>query len=424
MVQRIKKLAGRVIPPLRKHPYYTGGALLLILLLFFFFGGNGNSNNESASPEARTVEQVAVSEYSTSGAAGIAVPTANGNSFVVRAEAGGRVTRIVASGTRVAEGAVVAELENSAQRAALTQAQGSYEAALAGQGGTDTSREAALTDGVRVWKSSTVSAADVMRTSVDELFGDPRSGSFGLFIEAFGDAPRLVETRRELEKTFDRWEEEIQTITEQNVEKALATLATDLATIGSLIDELSALAPRQPLTAMSESERIALVAQLSDARSSITALERTVDGTRTDIKSSSGSSVSLAEAQVKQALGAYQAAQAAYNKTLVRVPFSGRVTAVSIVVGDIISIGSDVALVVPDEGVPTEASFALPLSAVKFTPAGAYVFTVDENNTLQSITVKTGLVTANAIITTGLSGSELIVKDVRGLKAGERVKSQ
>lgn len=423
MMSMLKKWAERVIPPLKKHPYYTGAAVLLIILAIFFILKNGANEEAQEEPRARAVEQIAVSEYSTSNAAGIAVPTAGG-SFVVRAEAAGRVTRVVSEGSRVAQGAIVAELENSAQRAALTQAQGAYEAALASQGGTATSREAALTEGIRVWKSSTVSAADVMRTSVDELFGDPRSGAFGLFIEGFGEAPRLVETRRELEKTFDRWEEEVTTLTAQGVEQALSILASDLATIGTLIDDLAALAPRQPLTAMPESERIALVAELSEARSSVTALERSVDGARTAIKNSSGSSSSLAEAQVKQALGAYQAAQAAYNKTFVRVPFSGRVTAASVTVGDIISIGSDVALVVPDKGVPTEASFALPLSAVKFTPAGAYVFTVDESGALQSVVVKTGLVTANAIITTGLSGSEFIVKDVRGLKAGERVESQ
>lgn len=423
MLTHIKSFSGQAIALFRRHPYYAGGALLLIVALVFFINGNGASNENVEEPALRTVELVAVRDYSTSAAKGIAVPTAGG-SFVVRAEAAGRVTRVVAPNSRVAQGAVVAELENSAQRAALTQAQGAYEAALAGKGSTATSREAALTEGVRVWKSSTVSAAQVTRTSVDEFFGDPRKGIFGLSLEAFGDAQRLVGIRRSLEQTFDRWESETTIVSEKNVEQSLETLAADLASLGSLIDDLTALIPRQPQNSMSASERVTYVTSLSSARSSITTLERSVDSARTSIKNASGSSSSLADAQVKQALGAYQAAQAAYEKTFVRVPFSGTVTAASVAVGDIITVGADVVLVVPDKGVETTASFALPLSAVKYTPTGAYVFTVKEDGTLESIPVQTGLVTANAIITTGLSGNERIVKDVRGLKAGEHVEQK
>src|SRR3990167_9035693 len=114
------------------------GALALILLAFFFMGGD-TSEEIAATTDARTVATLSVADYGA-GALGTAVPTVSGQAYLVRAEAGGRVTKIHATGT-VAAGAVVAELENSAQRAALTQAQGVYEAALAAAGGNVTGQD-------------------------------------------------------------------------------------------------------------------------------------------------------------------------------------------------------------------------------------------------------------------------------------------
>ncbi len=49
------------------------------------------------------------------------------------------------------------------------------------------------------------------------------------------------------------------------------------------------------------------------------------------------------------------------------------------------------------------------------------MFTVPENNTIRGIAVETNLVTTNSINVTGLTGNEIIVKDVRGLKEGDEV---
>jgi multidrug resistance efflux pump len=401
----------------------TLGALALIVVVIIasiFLLGGTNEESEAAAG-LREVSMIKVADLGT-GASGIAVPTANGNSYVVRSEASGKVLRAIKTGP-VAQGAVIAQLESSAQRASLLQAEGVYESAVAASGGNETTQASARQDGVRTWTSATVDVAETLRTSIDTYFADIRGtgGTSGFKLESYGAAPEFNTARDSIERNIlDRWESE--SVNESNVVEKLAQLNTDLTTIGSLIDKIAALVPRQNITNVySESDRAADAAALSTARAAITTQQENVDSARTAITNASGSGDASAQAQVKQALGSLEAARAAYAKTTVRAPFAGTLTSVSVKAGDIVSTGGDIAIIVPNEGVETERRFVLPLSAVKYTPAGALVFLVNAEGSLESKSVETGLVTADSITVKGLNGDETIVKDVRGLKAGEKV---
>lgn len=71
---------------------------------------------------------------------------------------------------------------------------------------------------------------------------------------------------------------------------------------------------------------------------------------------------------------------------------------------------------------PEQSLLLLPLTSVKLSSTKSEVFVVDAGQVLQSIEVETGSVLANTIeITTTLGPDLLIVKDVRGLKAGQVV---
>jgi len=60
-----------------------------------------------------------------------------------------------------------------------------------------------------------------------------------------------------------------------------------------------------------------------------------------------------------------------------------------------------------------------PLSALKLTPNGAFVFTLSATSSLTSIKVTEGAILGEDIqIISGLDGSEIIVTDARGLKDG------
>ncbi len=64
----------------------------------------------------------------------------------------------------------------------------------------------------------------------------------------------------------------------------------------------------------------------------------------------------------------------------------------------------------------------IPLSAIKITPDGAFVFTLSDTNTLQAMGVVPGALMGEDIqIESGLRSDMLIVKDARGLKTGATV---
>lgn len=393
--------------------------LIVVAVIGFFFLRSGETAPE-IKPGLPQVGVISVADYAE-GALGVAVPTANGNSFVIRSEAGGKVTRAAERG-RVEQGTIVAQLENSAQRAALTQAEGAYEAAAATAGVNETSQETARKDAVVTWTSTTVSAAKVIRTSIDTYYGVVRGpqGASGFQLEAYGAADDFNTARTAVEKIFDRWETE--QVTETNSAAKLTELSSDLSKIGSLVDRIAAIIPRQPISAIySEDDRTDDATSVATARASITTLVDNVNTVRTALSSASNTGSASAQAGVKQALGALEAAQSAYEKTVIRAPFAGTLVAVNVRSGDVILTGNDIAIITPQEGVKTSRSFALPLSAVKYSPAGAFVFLVNTDGILESREVQTGLVTANSISVEGLEGTEQIVKDVRGLKSGEAV---
>jgi multidrug efflux pump subunit AcrA (membrane-fusion protein) len=134
-----------------------------------------------------------------------------------------------------------------------------------------------------------------------------------------------------------------------------------------------------------------------------------------------GQTVSASDAQLKQAFGVLESARSALNKTIIKTPVSGTITAASISVGDIINIGNDVVFVTGDTNTAAvENSVTVPLTAVKFTPTKAYIFSVAEGK-LIAHEVKTGLVTSNSITISEFGDVTQIVTDVRGLKAGDAV---
>jgi hypothetical protein len=70
----------------------------------------------------------------------------------------------------------------------------------------------------------------------------------------------------------------------------------------------------------------------------------------------------------------------------------------------------------------TTGPIKIPLSALKLTPNGAFVFSVSASSTLVSIPVKEGAILGEEIqILSGLDGSEQLVTDARGLKDGMTV---
>lgn len=433
-----------LIQTLKNHPYYSISIVLgLILVLVFVFSPNDQEQTEDATNETRSVNTISVSEHSQ-GALGVAVPTAQGNSFVIRAESSGRVEETAKVGATVQKGTILARLDNAAQLAALTQAEGNYDAAVAGAAQSDVSVSdseggliAAKQDAVSSNRNALSSWNSVLFNTVDQLFSNPHSNLPGVLIEASGKAPMLNTERVALAVVLSDWQNDTDALSETDntteINRALDSAINRTQRLINMVDIFVTLLPKHsPDDSITASDLASLQVEFAAARTSLnsdltslssakTALLRAEDAlNKAKIGGTSGN-LSAANASIKQALGSLQSARSSYAKTIVRAPFAGTISSLNIAVGDIINVGTDVAIIVPEAGEETTKSFNLPLSAIKYTPDNSYVFTVDETGTLESVSVQTGLVTANYINVTGLNGDEVIVNDVRGLKAGQRV---
>jgi multidrug efflux pump subunit AcrA (membrane-fusion protein) len=390
-----------------------------LLLIVLVFASKDSKSTEVVEEVTNSPRNVAL--YNIAADQGTAVRTADGSAFIVRSQSGGRVDRVAKVGDKVVAGANVAQIENSAQRAALIQAEGAYDAAVASAGGNVTSQASAKQDAVRTWNNETVGSARVIYNSIDAYFSVSRNSSITGFrgLESFGAAETFNQRRVAIEEILKSWELSASTINEANVVEKLNALGNDLTLIGTFIDDLAALVPRQSIDEnYTDTERSEDTTRIGNARASITGSQRQIDAALSAIENSSGSNAAFSNAQVKQALGVLESARAAYGKTIIKTPVSGTVTAVSISVGDIINVGSDVVFVAGDNGTAVEDSVTVtvPLTAVKFTPSKAFVFTVED-----------GKLVAHEVKSITISGSEGItdiVNDVRGLKEGDVVVTQ
>lgn len=442
LFSQAKKYGDKTLSYAKANPYHALFVVGLVVVIGAIVLSQGKTEEEPVENAKRTVSTMSVADFAE-GAVGIAYPTASGDAFVVRAEASGRVTSAAKVGTKVAPGTIVAQIENASERASLTQAQGSYDAARAAAAQSDISAEdarAALTsakqDAVADNRAALAAFTNVLYNTVDQLFTSPRVNP-GVRIDASGQAPRLGEDRKALTSALSDWEKDLASINEStDTLRLTATLdraSSRISDLSNLVNTFVTLLSRnQTGGQFSETELATFASEFAAAQATLNtqtanleaakiALRRAEEDVNSAAIGGTGGEVSAANAQIKQALGVYQAALANYNRTIVRAPFAGTITTQNVKVGDIINTGTDVSIIKPDTGVETARWWHLPLSAVKYTPDNAYVFVVNSENKIEAVEVETGLVTASNIRVSGLKGDETIVKDVRGLKSGDEV---
>lgn len=283
----------------------------------------------------------------------------------IQAEVGGRVTSVpVTAGAQVGAGSVIATLENASERASVLQAQGSYEAALAGaaQGNSglrdaEIGLESAQNQAVTTYKSLNTTVSGVLRGTIDQYFSNPNTTIPGVKIGGT-DTALMNSTRVRLQKSLAGWQQKTLTITtKSDLPQALdeaeiiikdVLVITDQIILGlNRSSDSTTISPeekRAQITAFS-AVRSGLIANLSDinnTRSAITSANENL--TRAKI-SSTGSTVSSADAQVKIALGSLRAAQASLEKTILRSPISGTVDVLRIKTGDFVSPSTPLAQV-------------------------------------------------------------------------------
>ncbi|MEN9920403.1 MAG: hypothetical protein RL538_296 [Candidatus Parcubacteria bacterium] len=490
------------------------GVAVAIFFGIKFFGADSAPLNEASAtkPEVtvRSVSELASSaSFDTVGKVE-AVSEAN-----LQTEAGGRITAVnVKVGDTVAAGSVLATIENSAQRAALLQAQGSYEAALAAAAQSSISRGESGT-AVTSAKSSLVNAIrggynnsnTVVISNIDTFFSSPDSYVPGLKINSKGDAGLFNSERVAYQSILPEWSARVNSLTPDSNLAAEAAYAKENInrTIAFCDMFIQLFSEHDGSNAYTDEElktnvqtfstlKAGLIQNLSAIEAAEAQLKNANDAaTRTSL-SATGGSASAVDAQVKIALGSLQAAQASYQKTIVRSPIQGVVNALYLKTGDYASPGQPAGIVANNNGLqiktfvnevdsanlnvgdavtleggasgvitakaealdPSNGKVAIvigvnpdskltngatvkvtfsqvsqaavsdkilvPLSALKITPDGTFVFTVNQEGALVSVPVKQGQLYGDTVeILEGVTKETRIVTDARGLKEGQSV---
>lgn len=432
----------------------------------------------------------------------------------LQSESGGRVTGVnVKIGDTVRAGQVLATIENSAQRAALVQAQGSYEAALAASAqsnvGVDdagTTLRNAKNNAVNTCNGAYSTVNGVVLNNIDQFFTYPNGSIPGLRIDGYGKTEEVSAERIAYQQLLPAWQAKSNTLSvSANLPTELRYCRAQVQRTIDFVDLFIAIfnqpggvnrytdAELQGFSTQFTALRTSLIgtrAAIDNAQATLTAAESGADRARIG---ATGGRVSASGAQIMIALGSLQAAQSSYQKTIVRTPISGVVNAfylkagdytapgqpagiiannkglqiktfvnevdsASLSVGDTVTIeggatgvitakaaaldpaNGKVAIIVGVDndsdltnGATVKVTFAqiakaevsdkvlIPLSALKITSGGSFVFMV-ETDTLKATKVEQGQLYGNNVeILSGITKESRIVTDARGLKDGQKV---
>lgn len=448
----------------------------------------------------------------------------------VRAESGGRLTRVYKKlGDRVSAGQVIAEFENSLERASVLQAEGAYDGSKAARDiaiintqSTNININDTKTNSLNVINSTFATLDDMVRSKTDTAFTDPRTQTprFKVLIPDSLLQSKIENQRVVIEKILvERFATNMTLTQDSDLISELQKIQNETQIIKNYFDDLgNAYVKALPDQNFSQSAIEANKAVVGANRSIISGTLSTISGSKVALQNAISAqeiagrttgdknpNTASSDAQVKSARGGYLAALSRLEKTIVRSPISGTLNSFSIQTGDFVTPSAQVAIVsnngaleilayvTPDDaqrisvgspvlidsmikgivtrlagaidpvtkkielsvgilndnsglinGVsvrleisdsPSRTSYPLkgkvgmgpalikiPLSAVKITPRGSYVFTLSASSTLVSLPVEIGSLLGEEVeIIKGLTGDMEIVKDARGLKEGDTV---
>lgn len=346
-------------------------ALAIIFAIFIgykMFSGGAPEAEEVAAPVTE-VTVLSIDELSASASFDTVGKVEAVSEANLQTEAGGRITAVnVKVGDAVSAGAVLATIENSAQRAALVQAQGSYEAALAASAqsgvGVDeagTALASAKNNAVSTYRQAYNSVNSIVFGNIDTFFSNPNGQVPGLRID--GNATQMNSERIAFQTILPEWQSRSNTINaNSNLVAELGYAKGQVERTISFVDAFISIfnqpgrvggyteAELQSYSASFTTLRANLINTRSSIDAALAGISSAEDAVRRAELSASGGQVSASDAQVKIALGSLQAAQSNYQKTIVRSPIQGVVNAFYLKTGDYTSPGQPAGIVANNNG--------------------------------------------------------------------------
>jgi len=343
LLQTLKERAMPLWHRYRALPRWQQIALAAVLAALLIGGvvlaRGGNETTESA--KGRTVTLATVGELSgTGGSVDIIGSVRSVTEANILAQNGGTVrtvrTRIGAS---VPAGYIIAELDNASERAAVLQAEGAYDAAVAARSAQslpDTEDSARDT-----YRSAFTTLDTALENDADAFFGGPTAVGPNLLIYPDANtATQLSRERARLEDVMNAYEANLATADTRSPQALLSETESIARQIQTFLNQLADAANQRDSRATA-----AQLSSLSSARTSVNGVLSTVASARAGLRTGTVSATASADASVKQALGALRAAQANLERTVVRAPIGGTVNYLPIRVGDYVTSLQHVATV-------------------------------------------------------------------------------
>lgn len=316
------------------------GILAAVLFVAGMAWANSAGTPESA-PKDKTVTLASVASLSGSADGATLYGTVRSvTEAQLLAQTGGTVKSVrTRLGATVPAGYVIAELSNASEAAAVLQAEGAYDAAVAARSAQSLSDT--RTSARDVYRSTYTSLDTTLETQVDQFFGGPTAVGPDLLINPnTSDASYLSRERDRIEDLMDAYESRLSSANLRTpqalldeAEETARQIQTFLTTLASAANERDSRATAAQLSALA-SARTSVNGDLSD-----------ITVARGSLRSGTVSATASADASVKQALGSLRAAQAMYEKTRIRATIGGTVNFLPIKVGEYVTAFTHVATV-------------------------------------------------------------------------------
>ncbi len=320
----------------------------------------GASANDSNAARTVTVQSVASLNGTSDGVEVLGSVRSVAEADIL-AQSSGTVTAVHGKvGQSVPAGYIIASLDNAAQAAAVLQAQGAYEGALAARNATALqsgnaagSFTEAQTSARNTYRSTYTSLDSALQNQVDTLFGGATPIGPQLLISDPATGTQLERQRYAIAQTMDIWRDSLATSDSAGPEALLSSAQSTVQTVSTFLTTLAhaantsgsgATATQLSNLATARATVDGLLASISAARDTYRAKKTAAEVAQTQ-SDSTNTDVASADATVKQALGSLRAAQAAYEKTVIRAPIAGTLNFMSLHVGDYATAMTHVATV-------------------------------------------------------------------------------
>ena len=273
----------------------------------------------------------------------------------IRSESGGSITRLYRKlGSYVAQGAIIAEIDNASQRAALLQAEGILESAQAGVDKSGKLFSETKKSAFNAVRSVYSSNDDIVRSKLDVVFRNPTS-DLPVYIYLATDSNlvnKVQNSRVQIRQILAAETARDSALSENSdLQSEIKKATEETRLLKDYVDDISALLNASiPSNSYTQAAIDAHGAVSSAARSivsgslaSLAASSQALIAAQTSGDAPSNASAS--DAAIKTAQGAYNAANASLEKTIIRAPISGTLNNLSIKLGDFVSPSQEVAVV-------------------------------------------------------------------------------